>query len=224
MKHALVTGVSSGIGAAICKKLLAQGWQVTGFSRRLPDYQHANFTPISLDVTDTPALLTSLAGVAEVDAIIHAAGIMVAAPLGEIDYQVSDNLWRLHIQVPEIIVNQLVKRLPAGGRIVLIGSRTAAGVAQRSQYASTKSAMIGMVRSWAAELAARGITANIVAPAATETPMLASPERQQSLPKLPPIGRYIKVEEVAALVNFLLSDDAGAITGQQLLICGGASL
>jgi NAD(P)-dependent dehydrogenase (short-subunit alcohol dehydrogenase family) len=65
---------------------------------------------------------------------------------------------------------------------------------------------------------------NVVAPAATETPMLADPSRSSVAPKLPPIGRYIKVEEVAATVCFLLSPDAAAITGQQLVICGGSSL
>jgi NAD(P)-dependent dehydrogenase (short-subunit alcohol dehydrogenase family) len=107
---------------------------------------------------------------------------------------------------------------------VLLGSRTSGGAAGRSQYVATKSAMIGMVRSWAAELAPRGITANIVAPGATETPMLQQPGRASSPPRLPPIGRYIQPQEVAGLVDFLLSPAAAAITGQQLVMCGGASL
>ena len=84
--------------------------------------------------------------------------------------------------------------------------------------------MVGMARSWAAELAPRGITVNVVAPAATDTPMLSDPARNGVKPKLPPIGRYVKPEEVAATVAFLLRPDAGAITGQQIIICGGASL
>jgi NAD(P)-dependent dehydrogenase (short-subunit alcohol dehydrogenase family) len=112
----------------------------------------------------------------------------------------------------------------SGGRIVLLGSRTSRGAAGRSQYVATKSAMVGMVRSWAAELAPRGITANIVAPGATETPMLSQPGRESSPPKLPPIGRFIQPQEVAGLVAYLLSPAAAAITGQELVICGGASL
>ncbi len=81
-----------------------------------------------------------------------------------------------------------------------------------------------MARSWAAELAGRGITVNVVAPAATETPMLTDPQRAGVAPVLPPIGRYIRPEEVAAAVAFLLSREADAITGQTLTICGGASL
>ena len=126
--------------------------------------------------------------------------------------------------VAEILANELVPQLTKGGRIVLLGSRTSTGAAGRSQYVSTKSAMKGMVRSWAAELAPRGITANIVAPGATNTPMLNMPGRESSPPKLPPIGRYIQPQEVAALIGFLLSPAADAMTGQELVLCGGASL
>lgn len=105
-----------------------------------------------------------------------------------------------------------------------IGSRTSRGAAGRSQYVATKAAMVGMIRSWAAELAPRGITANVVAPGATQTPMLSSPGRETSPPKCPPLGRLIRPEEVAGLVNFLLSEEAAAITGQEIAICGGASL
>ncbi|MBV8696989.1 MAG: SDR family oxidoreductase, partial [Bradyrhizobium sp.] len=92
------------------------------------------------------------------------------------------------------------------------------------QYAASKAALVAMARSWAAELAPRGITVNVVAPAATETPMLNDPSRGDVPPKLPPIGRFIRPDEIAAAVGFLLSPEAGAITGQQLVICGGSSL
>ncbi|MGC6388248.1 SDR family NAD(P)-dependent oxidoreductase [Ewingella sp. S1.OA.A_B6] len=224
MKHALVTGCSSGIGETVCQTLLAQGWKVTGLARRAAGLSHPHFTPIPLDVTETPALIAVLDTLAPVDALIHAAGMMKAAPLGQLDYQASDTLWKLHIGVAEVLADRLVAKMPDGARIVLLGSRTASGVAGRSQYVATKSAMIGMARSWAAELAVRGITVNIVAPGATQTPMLDNPQRQSSSPKLPPIGRYIQPQEVADLVSYLLSPSAAAITGQQLIICGGASL
>ena len=107
---------------------------------------------------------------------------------------------------------------------MLIGSRTAAGAAGRSQYAATKAALVGMARSWAIELAPRGITVNVIAPAATDTPMLHDNARGAVPPRTPPIGRFVRPDEVAALTAFVLSEDAAAITGQQLVICGGSSL
>ena len=81
-----------------------------------------------------------------------------------------------------------------------------------------------MARSWAMELAPRGITVNVVSPSATETPMLLDPGRSGVTPRLPPIGRFVQPEEVAAVTAFLLSEEAAAITGQQIVICGGSSL
>ncbi|THD43577.1 SDR family oxidoreductase, partial [Enterobacteriaceae bacterium ML5] len=195
LKHALVTGCSSGIGETVCLTLLAQGWKVTGLARREASFQHPHFCAVPLDITDTAKLTAVLETLTQVDAVIHAAGMMKAAPLGQLDPQASEALWKLHIGVAEVLADRLVENMPDGGRIVLLGSRTSSGVAGRSQYVATKSAMIGMTRSWAAELAPRGITVNVVAPGATQTPMLDNPQRQSSPPRLPPIGRYIQPQD-----------------------------
>ncbi|MGQ9451883.1 MULTISPECIES: SDR family NAD(P)-dependent oxidoreductase [Leclercia] len=224
MRHAIVTGASSGIGEAIVKRLLAEGWQVTGLSRREVECGHPNFTSLSVDLSDSVTFSATLNTLPVPQAIVHAAGMMAAAPLGELDPAVSARLWRLHIHAAEILFNHFAPRMSAGGRLIAIGSRTSRGAAGRSQYVATKAALVGMVRSWAAELAPRGITANVVAPGATQTPMLSAPGRQTSPPKMPPMGRLIAPEEVAAMVNYLLSAEAAPITGQELVLCGGASL
>jgi len=221
--HALVTGASSGIGAAIVERLLRDGWRVTGVSRRPGPFEHPAFDHRSVDLSDVNTIAAAVAGIAPT-ALVHAAGILKIGQLGALSHDDGAAMWRLHVDVAERLANALAPGLPQGGRIVFIGSRTASGASGRGQYAATKAALVALARSWAMELAPRGITVNVVAPAATETPMLKDPTRANVAPRLPPIGRFIRADEVAAAVAFLLSTDAGAITGQQLVICGGSSL
>jgi NAD(P)-dependent dehydrogenase (short-subunit alcohol dehydrogenase family) len=221
--HALVTGASSGIGAAIVARLLRDGWRVTGISRRPVTFDHPAFDHLSLDLNDVDGVADAVAELAPT-ALVHAAGMLKVGQLGSLDHDDGAAMWRLHVDVAERLANALAPRLPKGGRIVFIGSRTASGAAGRGQYAATKAALVALARSWAIELAPKGVTVNVVAPAATETPMLKDPSRADVVPKLPPIGRYIRPEEVAHAVAFLLSPEAASITGQQLVICGGSSL
>ncbi len=221
--HAIVTGASSGIGAAIATRLLRDGWRVTGLSRSDPGLADPHFAHRAVDLLDGAALAAAAADL-QPTAFVHAAGLMRGGVVGELDAEAGRTMWRLHVEAASLLADLLVPRMPDGGRIVLVGSRTAAGGLGRSQYAASKAALVAMARSWAIELAPRGITANVVAPAATDTPMLRDPARSAVVPKLPPIGRYIRPEEVAALTAFLLGPEAGAITGQQILVCGGSSL
>lgn len=223
VKSAVVTGASSGIGLATVRRLLGEGWRVVGLSRRAPELDHPAFEHRPVDLADREALAAAVAGLAPT-ALVHAAGVLKTGRLGALSAADGAAMWQLHVAAAEALAQALLPSLPDGGRIVLVGSRTASGSPGRSQYAATKAALVAMARSWGAELAPRGITVNVVAPAATDTPMLADPTRAAVAPKLPPIGRWIRPEEVAATVAFLLSDGAGAITGQQIVICGGASL
>ena len=225
MAHAVVTGTSSGIGRAIASRLLDSGWRVTGFDLAAPAITHAAFRGVTVDLTNTRAAVDALDAADGVTALVHAAGIMRGGKLGSLDLAAGERLWRLHVDASVALADRLAPRLAAGGRIVLIGSRAARGVIAKSQYGAAKAALVGLARAWAKELAPRGITVNVVAPAATETAMLTDPARADTPPaEVPPMGRRIFPEEIAALVAFLLSEEAAAITGQEIAICGGASL
>jgi NAD(P)-dependent dehydrogenase (short-subunit alcohol dehydrogenase family) len=223
-KTAVVTGASSGIGEATARHLLDVGWRVTGMSRRPPEITDAAFTWIDVDLGDFDHLAGAASALGANDAIVHAAGLQHAAPLGALDPAHSEQMWRIHVGAAEVLVDALAPTLRDGARIVLLGSRTMTGNPGKSQYAATKAALAGMARSWAAELLGRAITVNVVAPGPTDTPMLTDPARHGVPPKLPPLGRFIDPAEVAALIGFLLGPHGGSITGQTIVQCAGASL
>ena len=221
---AVVTGVSSGIGEAIARRLLDEGWAVTGISRRRPALDDAHLTWVQADLLEPSVVEGVAADLPDPTAVVHAAGTLISAPLGALDPDALDTMWRLHVDVPSRLVNALTPRLVDEGRIVLVGSRTSTGVADKSHYAATKAAQEALGRSWAIELAPRRITVNVVAPGPTRTAMLHDPARAATPPAVPRLGRFVEPWEIADLVGFLLAPSGRSITGQRLVVCGGASL
>jgi 3-oxoacyl-[acyl-carrier protein] reductase len=229
---AWVTGASSGIGLAVAQRLLAQGWSVLGLDRAAASSEisqgaSARYAHLKGDLGDLPKLRKRLAKCETPHAVVHAAGIMHTAPAGQLDSAAGEAMWCVHVAVACELANCVLPPWLAsgqGGRMVLVGSRVSHGMAGRSQYAASKAALVALARSWAAEGVASGVTVNVVSPAATDTPMLRGGSRASSTPRLPPMGRLIQPGEVADLVLYLLGDSAAAITGQDIAICGGASL
>ena len=222
-RHAVVTGCSSGIGRAIAERLLADGWTVTGLSRGETSLG-PGFRWLHADLSDPSSLAETAAGIDPAAALVHAAGYQRTALLGELDPEALAGMFAVHVGAASALANEVVPRMPDGGRVLLIGSRTSTGAAGKSQYAATKAALMGMGRTWAQELAPRGITVNVLSPGPTDTPMLADPGRAATPPKLPALGRLVDPEDVAALAGFLLGPHGKSITGQNYVICGGASL
>jgi NAD(P)-dependent dehydrogenase (short-subunit alcohol dehydrogenase family) len=208
------------------QRLLGAGWQVTALSRSAPPLQHAALQHRPIDLLDGNALAALAPQLGTPQALVHAAGVLRPGHLGDLQPGHGQQMWQLHVQAATVLANVLLPRMAQAGwgRVVLLGSRVADGMAGRSQYAASKAALRALARSWAAEVVAQGVTVNLVSPAATDTPMLVDPARQGSAVKPLPLGRLIQPGEVASLVGYLLSEEAAAITGQEVVVCGGASL
>ena len=225
-RHAVVTGSSSGIGRAIAVALLAEGWRVSGLDLAPATLDHPDFTAHRVNLAEGADIDRATASLPAVDALVHAAGVLRTAPLGALDHAAGELMWRLHVDAAARLADVLVPAMAARGvgRVVFIGSRVSQGMPGRGQYAATKAALLALARSWAAEVVAQGVTINVISPAATATGMLQDPARATSAPRVPPIGRLIEPAEIAGLVSYLLSPLAAAMTGQDLALCGGASL
>jgi NAD(P)-dependent dehydrogenase (short-subunit alcohol dehydrogenase family) len=220
MTVALVTGGSSGIGASICTHMLDAGYHVISLARREPaDIRCEHVEVDLLDATATTRAAQDIAERHAITHIVHNAGVIKAALLPDV------------APTDLAALTQLPSMRAAGfGRILLISSRAALGLATRTAYSATKAGMIGMARTWALELAPDGITVNVVAPGPIrETEMFhavvpADSPREEALAAAIPVKRLGAPDDVARAVMFFASPNSSFITGQTLFVCGGSSI
>ncbi|WP_280151468.1 SDR family oxidoreductase [Piscinibacter sp. XHJ-5] len=231
---AAVTGGSAGIGRAICEDLLARGYEVVSLARRRCDIDHAQLHNIEVDLADRQATGEAAAELVrrfDVTTLIHNAGVIRPALLADVQMADLDALVELHLGCAIQLVQAALPTMRERrfGRVVLLSSRAALGAQTRTAYSATKAGMLGMARTWALELAADGITVNVVAPGPIHTDMFydvipAGSERERQLAASIPVRRVGEPADVARAVSFFADPDNAFITGQVLYVCGGASL
>jgi NAD(P)-dependent dehydrogenase (short-subunit alcohol dehydrogenase family) len=238
-KVALVTGAARGIGLAVAKRFLADGWHVALLdieadllarsvaALAAPDHTLA----IHGDVSDANAVASAVADIGRhfgrLDALVNNAGIAVFAPLLE----TSDADWSRVLEVnltgPFLCTKAAVPlmREHGGGAIVNITSISAVRASTlRSAYGTSKAGLAHLTKQLAVELASLGIRVNGVAPGPVDTAMakaVHSPEIRADYHDAIPLNRYGLEEELAEAVFFLCSDRASYITGQVLAVDGG---
>jgi 2-hydroxycyclohexanecarboxyl-CoA dehydrogenase len=230
MKTAVVTGGASGIGAAVADRLRADGLDVAIVDLKPSDTDHA----FTADVTDRAQVDAALSAIRDrlgpVTVLVNAAGLDGFKRFGNLTFEEWQRVIDVNLNgVFHMIQAVLPDMVEAGwGRIVNISSSsTHSGVPYMSHYVAAKSAVNGLTKSLALEYGPSGITVNAVPPGFIDTPMLRSAEAQgflgdveQNIAKTP-VRRMGKPEDIAAACAFLVSEEAGYITGQILGVNGG---
>ncbi|MDC1264062.1 3-oxoacyl-[acyl-carrier-protein] reductase [Amylibacter sp.] len=238
-KCALITGASGGIGGSIARALYAQGAKVALSGTRIDPLKaladdlgdRAFIVPCNLSDVDAVKALPQKASeeMGGIDILVNNAGITK----DNLFMRMSDDDWHQVIDVNLTSTMHLMKSVMRTmmkqrfGRIINITSIVGVtGNAGQVNYAASKAGMIGMTKSFAQEIATRGITANCIAPGFIETAMTAElPEDViKNMLDAIPQGRMGQADEVAASVAFLASNEASYITGQTLHVNGGMAM
>ena len=237
-KIAVITGGSSGIGLATAKRFVQEGAYVFITGRRQADLDKAaaeigsNVTAVKGDVANPDDLdrlyQTVAAKKRQLDILFANAGIAEPVPTPAVTTEHYDKTFGINARGVFFTVQKALPLMKDGGSIIVNGSGAwQKGIAIYSTYSATKAALRSFVRTWTAELAGKGIRANMISPGPVDTPILdgqfgentdAVKERFKAMV---PMGRIGKPEEIASAAVFLASDESSYISGIDLPVDGG---
>ncbi|HHX4057132.1 MAG: 3-oxoacyl-ACP reductase family protein [Burkholderia contaminans] len=237
-KVAIVFGGSRGIGAAIARRLAADGADVAFTYVSAPERAQETAAAIEAhgraalairaDSADADAIRQAVAQAVErfgrLDVVVVNAGILKLGEVADVSVDDLDRMLAVNVRGVFLAVQAGAAHLARGGRIVTIGSNTAvrSGHPGSSVYSMTKAAVAVMVKGIAVDLAPRGITVNNVQPGPVETDMTAA--HLDRIRPLIPLQRAGSADEIASLVSWLASAESGYMTGSSLTIDGGMAL
>ncbi|HEY3502493.1 MAG TPA: SDR family oxidoreductase [Actinocatenispora sp.] len=241
-KVALVTGGSRGIGAAVARRLAADGADValtyvTAEDRaakvvaEIEEHGRRGLA-IAADAADPDAVRgaveRAVAELGRLDILVNNAGIYLTGPLADLTDADFDRTFAIHVRAPFVAAQAAAPHLPDGeGRIVTIGSDLAerAAFPGLTLYSASKSALVGLTKGLARDLGARGITANLVHPGSTDTEMNpADGPHAEHQRALIPLGHFGTGADVAAMVAHLAGPDGRYVTGATILVDGGFTI
>ncbi len=221
---AVVTGAGRGIGQRIAEVLAGNGAKVAALDLEAPN--HDGILGLACDVSDEAAIEAAFtkveAELGTVSVLVLNAGIYPIVPFEETTRELWDRTMAINLTGAFMCARRALPgmREQGYGRLIGIGSSAGKAGGKRSvaAYAASKAGVMTLMKSIANEYARHGITANALAPALIDTPMIAD---TRDLVNLIPVGRFGTVDEVASLVAFLASEHAGYITGEVTDINGG---
>jgi 3-oxoacyl-[acyl-carrier protein] reductase len=231
-KHALVTGGSRGIGAAIVKRLAKEGADVALTFVSKPDEAEkvaeaakalgVRSLAIQADAADADAVVKADEQAAKeiggIDILVNNAGVATMAPIDSFAIKDFDRTFAINVRAVFVATQAAIKHMKEGGRVINIGSCNAERMpfAGGAVYAMSKSALQGLAQGLARDLGTRGITVNNVQPGPVDTDMNpAEGEFATSLKALMALPRYGHVDEIAAMVAYLAGPETGFVTGSR---------
>lgn len=231
--RAAVTGAASGIGAATARRLQAAGWRVICLDRDLEGARRTagdDGRAIEVDVADEQSSIDAFAAAGQVwgglDALVTAAGVIETTPFLETSVAQFRRLFDINVIGSFLSVREGARQMAAGARICMvasISSYTGGGYVASGSYATSKGAVLTMMRSTARALGERGIAVNAVAPGFIDTPFVASamsdPARRREVVEA--VGKVGTAEQIAECCAWLVSPAAEFVHGSTLIADGG---